>query len=228
MKKMTLTITCALAMTCVVFAQGNVNWSTIPFNAITVETNITQGSPLFGGGGISSWSGPVAPAGAYYFELLYSAYTGVQALVPSTWAQLTSWSDAGLEAQSALSAGRLSPINGTPGATVPWSPGTTDSIVLVGWSANLGTTWAAAESVLNNYSYYFTPNAYFGVSQTGYITTLPTTTSPGAVVFATGPTAQGLPIYSPNMQLYPIIPEPGTMALVGLGGLAFWLMHRRK
>jgi len=215
-------------MTGTVFAQGNVNWSSLPFTAITVETNITQGSPLFGGGGISSLSGPVAPAGAYYFELLYAPYSGVQAPVPSTWAQLTSWSDTGLEAQSSSSPGRLSPINGTAAASVPWSPGTTDSIVLVGWSANLGSTWAACESALNNWAVYpVFGEAYFGVSQTGYITTLPTTTSPGSVVFSAVPTAQGLPIYSPNMQLYPLIPEPGTTALAGLGGLALWLMRRR-
>ena len=220
-------------MTGAAYGQGNVNWATIPFNAMTAQTNETQSSPLlspFGGVPIPIGTiGPVAPAGAYLFELLYAPYTGVQAPVPSTWAQLTSWSDTGLEAQSAASAGRLAPINPQAGAMVPWSPGTTDSIVMVGWSANLGSTWSACEASLNNLAVNPIGPSYLGVSQTGYITTLATTTSPGAIVFGSAPTAQGLPIYSPNTQLYgPLIPEPTTMTLTGLGGLALWLMRRRK
>ena len=167
---------------------------------MTAETNATQGSPLFGGGasGVGA-NGGVLGAGNFYFALLYAPYTGVQAPVPSTPAALGTWSDTGLEAQSTASAGRLAPINGNAGAIVPWSPGTTDSIVMVGWSANLGTSWNAVEAELENWANnQLITIPYLGFSATGYITPLATTTSPGATVFGSAPTAQGLPIYSPK------------------------------
>ena len=49
MKKLVLTIVCALAMTGAAFAQGTVNWGVISPAAMTVQTNSTQISPLFGG-----------------------------------------------------------------------------------------------------------------------------------------------------------------------------------
>jgi len=232
MKKLVLTIGCALAVSGAAFAQGFVNWSAITSTAVTAVTNAatySSLSPLFGGGAATgaTATGGTLGAGGFYLELLYSAYSGSQAAVPSTWAQLEAWSDAGAEGQSSAAAGKLTPISGSAGYTVPWSPGTTDSIVLVMWSANLGSTWAAAQASLNNWAADPILNAYLGVSQTGYITTLSTT--PGSVVFATAATAQGLPIESLGTQLYALqVPEPATMALAGLGGLALLLIRRRS
>ncbi|MGA9452530.1 MAG: hypothetical protein WBW41_14440 [Verrucomicrobiia bacterium] len=226
MKKLFLTFG-LITMSSAAFAQGSVNWGSISFVAMTVETNGPPVSPIFGGGG---GGGPVAPAGGYYFELLYQSYTGVQAPVPDSLGALLSWSDTGLEATNVNTAGRLMPINPNFGALVPWSPGTTDSIVLVGWSANLGSTWSAAEAELANFYNDWVPNAYLGFSATGYITPLATTTSPGTTVFGTGPTAQGVPIYNPpsNPMVLYLIPEPCTLALAGLGGLSLLLFRRRK
>jgi len=217
-------------MSSAAFAQGTVNWGTISAAAMTADTNGTEVSPLWGGGTDAAGGiGPVAPAGAYYFELLYAPYTGVQAPVPDSLAALLSWSDTGLEAQSAQVPGRLTPINPNAGATVPWSPGTTDSIVLVGWAASMGSSWSDVESGLEFWGRGYSEYPYLGFSATGYITPLPTTTSPGADVFGTGPTAQGLPIFSPNTVLYGVfVPEPGTLALSGLGGLSFLLLRRRR
>jgi len=238
MKTLTLSITCALAVAGAAYGQGNINWTLSPA-AITAQTNSAQLSPfgfygITGPIGINGGIGGTLGVGNFYFELLYTAYTGVQAPVPNSLADLESWYDAGAEARSTAAAGYLAAYpSANAGFTVPWSPGTTDSIVLVGWSANLGTTWSAAEAALNNWDPWSIPNGFFGVSQTGYITTLATTTVPGSVVFARAATAQGLPINSRNMQLYALpldapTPEPGTMALAGLGGLALWLMRRRK
>ena len=225
MKKLFLTFG-LITMSGAAFAQGIVNWSAIPFNAMTVQTNTTQGSPLFGDG-VTGIGGGLA-AGGFYFELLYAPYTGAQAPVPTTLAELAAWSDAGLEAQSSASAGKLAPINPDAGATVPWAAGTTDSIVLVGWSANLGSTWSAAEAEIMNQEVWFAWGAYLGFSATGYIA--PVSYSPGAMLFGP-PTAQGVPIYNPPsnpMELYPIFPEPSTLALAGLGGLVLLLFRRRK
>ncbi len=224
------------------FAQGTVNWSAISPAAMTAQTNSTQSPPFvgsisYGGGTIGNAGGSAAGGTGFYFELLYAPYTGVQAPDPSSLAALLSWSDTGLEASNANTAGRLAPINPNAGAIVPWSPGTTDSIMMVGWSAPLGSSWSDVEYELANWNNTPIPqNAYLGVSATGYITTLATTTSPGSTVFGTGPTAQGLPIFSLNTQLYampleippPPTPEPGTMALAGLGGLSLLLFRRRN
>ena len=224
------------------FAQGTVNWSAISFVAMTAQTNTTGSGPLFGGlsyggGTIGNAGGSAAGGTGFYFELLYAPYTGVQAPEPTSLAALLSWSDTGLEASNANTAGRLAPINPNAGVIVPWSPGTTDSIMMVGWSANMGSSWSAVEAILEN-GFAPPPNACLGVSATGYITTLGTTVSPGSTVFGTGPTAQGLPIFSLNTQLYampldyspppPPTPEPGTLALAGLGGLSLFLFRRRN
>jgi len=236
MKKLVITIGCILAVAGAAFAQGNVNWSGISFSAMTAQTNATEISPLFGGaatgtGTIGATGGAASAGTGFYYELLYNgAFSGSQAAGPSSIASLLSWSDAGLSASNnPVTLGRLAVINGNAGATVPWSPGTTDNIVVVGWSADLGATWGAALSVLTNSS-TFAPGNFLGFSTTGYITTLATTTSPGSTLFGNGTlTAQGLPIFSVLTQLYALpVPEPTTMALAGLGGLAMLLIRRRK
>jgi hypothetical protein len=104
--------------------------------------------------------------------------------------------------------------------------------VFVGWSANLGSSWLQVSNVLANWATLgstIVGPAFFGESAFGYITGT-TSPAPGAAVFGTGsPSAQGLPIYSPNMQLYLLpVPEPATMALAGLGGLSLLLFRRRR
>jgi hypothetical protein len=238
MKKLVLTSVCALATAGAAFAQGNVNWGSISFSSMTAQTNSTAHSPFTGGG--SAVGGSVGAAGGssvsganFYYELLYSAYSGTQAAVPTTLAALGTWSDAGLGATNAPTAGRLYPINPNTGAQVPWSPGVTNSIMMAGWSANLGTTWAAVKANLNSQLLLgaVAGNAFFGLSQTGYITPFSTSTIPGATVFGTAAAAWGLPINSLLTQLYLVnsatpVPEPATLALVALGGAA--LLFRRK
>ena len=242
MKKIVLTSVLALAVTSAALAQGNVSWSSISFASVTAQTNTTTYSSFTGGG--SSGNGSVGataagPSGAtFYYALLYTSYSGTQAAVPTSLAALSTWSNTGLSATNSTSAGRLSVVNPNAGAQVPWSPGTTDSIVLFGWSDDLGTTYAQALANLQNWNSGFGASldgaaAYFGLSNTGYITTLSTSTSPGAAVFGTAATAQGLPIFSPNTQLNELnpvssVPEPGTMALAGLGGLSLLAFRRKK
>ena len=211
------------------FAQGTVTWASITAAAMTAQTNSTQISPLFGGAAaVGGAVGSTATtANGFYYELLYTTYSGTQATIP-TLASLLSWSDTGLEAANNTIAGRLAPIAATASATVPWSPGTTDSIVLVGWSANLGTTWGSVSNVLANWNNNM-PGAFFGVSTTGYTTTFATGVSPGATLFATAANAQGLPINSTLTQLYLLpVPEPASLAIAGLGGLSLLLFRRQR
>jgi hypothetical protein len=235
MKKIVLTSVCALAMTGAALAQGNVNWGSISAAAMTAQTNSTAYSPLFGGGStgngaVGGTQGSASLGTGFYYELLYTSYSGSQLATPTTLASLSTWSDAGLGASNnTVTASRLVPMNPNSGAQVPWSPGVTNSIMLVGWSANLGTTWGAVSNVLSNWATLGIANAFFGESTTGYITTLSTATSPGATVFGTAATAQGLPINSLLTQLYLVpVPEPGTIALATLGGLSMLALRRRK
>lgn len=232
MKKLALTSICALALAGAAFAQGNVNWGGISFAYMTGVTN-TGISPLFGGTGSGGVSGSTSTgADAFYYELLYTGYSGSQATITSL-SSLLSWSDSGLTATNATaSAGRLVPVNGSVAAQVPWNAGTTDSIVLVGWSANLGSTWSTVSNELATGTFTSVldgQTGFFGVSATGYISPYTTSTSPGATLFGNAATTQGLPIDSPGTELYALpVPEPTTMALAGLGSLSLFLFRRRK
>jgi len=237
MKKLALTIGCAVAVTGAAFAQGTLNWNTLAPTGITVQQNATL-SPFFGG--VTSISGTFVgtTANSFYFELLYNtAFTGSQIAAPSL-AALTSsaWIDSGLKANnSTASAGKLTPVGaslqavpqGTWAGGIGALGGTTNNIVLVGWSSNLGSTWAAVAPLLAAWDNSI-PNAYFGVSTTGYI--VPNIApANGPTLFASAAGLNGLPINSVNTQLYLLpVPEPATFALAGLGGLAMLMFRRRK
>jgi hypothetical protein len=234
MKQLALTIICALAVTGAAFAQGTVNWGLINPGAMTAQTNSTQFSPVFGGGfSVGEAIGATAFAAGgptFYFELLYNtSFTGSQVAVP-VFATLFggTWLDTGLTATNSIIAGRLAPVNPTTHAVVPWANGTTNNIMLVGWSANLGTLWTTVSNELATDNFYFTSSeAFFGESATGYLN--PFTSNPGANVFGTTANVSGLPINSLNTQLFILpIPEPSTIALAGLGGLSVLLLRRRK
>jgi len=240
MKKLVLTTVCALAVTGPAFAQGNVAWNLITPAAMTADTNSTAYSPLMGGG--SAVGGAVGLTGTAYagfdYELLYTTYSGTQATI-TTLASLLAWNDTGLSATNASSAGHLVPVAGTTAAQVPWSPGTTDSIVLVGWSADLGASWASVSNILaaaaagNNaplQAQLAGNQGFLGISTTGFTTTFATSVNPGASLFGTAPIAnQGTPIFSLNTPLYLVpVPEPTTLALAGLGGLSLLLFRRQR
>jgi hypothetical protein len=248
MKKLALTIICALATASAAFAQGYVNWS-IAANSITAQTNSTVYSPLFGGGSTGGGAiGSTANGGTsglhYMYELLYQSFSGSLATDTHVWDG--TWHDTGLGATNSFTASRLVAI--TAGnqymqvlqpSNLGWATGTTNSIVLVGWSTTLGSSWADVSNkcvlAAANPNHFFTvagdPQnsilAFFGESTFGYIN--PSLQSPGPNVFNTGATPNGLPIYSLNTQLYEVpIPEPATFALIGLGGLSLLLFRRRK
>jgi hypothetical protein len=234
MKKLITTSVCAVAITGAAFAQGTVNWNVLSPAAITAQTNATVASS-FGASGplVGSTVGATgAAANGFYYALLYSAYSGNQAAVPTTAAQLASWTATGLTAvNSSTSAGKLSPVNPSTQASVPWANGTTESVVLAGWSANLGTSWSTVENELANWANVGSsiPGiAFFGLSSTGYIN--PGTANPGVQVFAAAAGPQGLPIYSLNTQLDEVVsvPEPGTLALAALGGASLLMFRRKK
>jgi hypothetical protein len=247
MKQLALAIVSAVAISGAAFAQGTVNWSSLNPAAFTAQTNSILLSPLFGGGssglgagaggGNSGFTGTAATG--FYYELLYSAtFTGSQlsgGSAPSnSFANLFggTWQDTGLSATNTTSSfGRGVPIAGNTGATVPWANGITNNIIIVGWSANLGTSWLVVSNELANwtstYEGTFVGNSFFGVTAAGFIN--PGSSNPGVAVTGTSAGSQGLPVNSPATPLYLLpVPEPSTMALAGLSGLSLLLFRRRK
>jgi len=237
MKKLVLTSVCTLAVAGGALAQGTINWSGPANGSYTTQTNSQTYSPLFGGGpapagGSIGLTGTAT--GSYYFELLYTAYTGSGngtagsiAPQPTTLAQLATWSDAGIGgANSTTVAGRNVVATANAAQVVPWANGTTDSIMLVEWSANLGTTWTSALAALQA---DVTPNAFVGLSQTGYINPN-VAPAGGPAIFGSGSNANGYTIAnSTSTQLYLVpVPEPSTIAMAAFGGLSLLALRRKK
>jgi hypothetical protein len=245
MKKLALTIVCALAVTGAAFGQENLVTFSPARTAITAQTNATVYSPLFGGGAAGGTIGPMTtPATSlglnYDFTLLYQTQSGYQVLATDTSVWDGTWKDTGLTATNSGSfsgQGALSPV-GPTATTVPWVTGVTNSIVMVGWSANLGTTWTGVSNILAQLALGNTApliaqvgsaEAFFGESTFGYISPN-TTPSPGASIFGTGAASvNGQPIYSLLTPLYLLpVPEPASLALAGLGGLSMLLFRRQR
>ena len=230
MKKLVLTSVCTLALAGAAFAQGTLNWSAPTASAFTLQTNSTAYSPLFGGGNPSGGSiGSTAPSSAgytYYFELLYTAYSGSPAAQPTTLGQLATWGDSGLEGQNNATFGRTQANNSNTAAVVPWASGTTDSVMAVIWSSNLGTTWSAALAALQADT---TANAFLGLSTVGFLSPNVAPAN-GAVVFGNNTTVNGQPINnSLSTQLYLVpVPEPSTIAMAAFGGLSLLALRRKK
>jgi hypothetical protein len=234
MKKI-LTTLAVSGLTMVAFAQGTVNWFGVAgsFIGSTNSTVYSSFSPTKAGqatAGDALVQGTGNTAGntttLYYYELLVSS-TAVSA--PTTLTSLSSWSDTGLEAQNgAGSNGRILQLNASQNATANnWAVGSTMNIDLVGWSANLGTTYSAFLTSLQNWATTPIVNAFVGASSMGTMTIQ--NANPGITVFGGG--AGNINNQSGNaMVMEPLatVPEPGTMALAALGGASMLLFRRKK
>jgi hypothetical protein len=251
MKKLALTIVAAMAMTGAALAQGYVTWSPAS-STVTFETN-TAASPLFGGSGSGGVSGLTSiTAGGFDYALLYqSTPNGVLSSDVQVWDG--TWTGAAGNTGTAMTgvngtglathAGWVTAntVNGQSGSgvQVAWGNGVTNSIILVGWSTSLGSTWAGVSNILaamsiGNYAPLTTQLAgavgFFGETTIGNVN--PATASPGTPIFATSstPLANSDPIFSLNTPMYELVPvpEPATLALAGLGGLSMLLFRRRR
>jgi len=247
MKKV-LTILAVSSLSAAAFAQGLINWTGAAGNLIG-QTNGTvyssfesaTGAPtLTGTQGNTTGNAAASNASlgynGYYYELLTSS-TAVAA--PTTLAGLSAWSDTALSSTNASTAtGKTVQVGGTTTSSAAnWPGGNTQAAILVGWSANLGSSWSTVLGELNSWQTAgatFTDNgtnaAYFGVSAFGSAITSTVAPNAGNAVF--GVTAGQILNNTANpMQLdeLPVaVPEPGTLALAALGGASLLLFRRRK
>jgi hypothetical protein len=219
----------------VAWGQGSVVWSSAG-GLVSWQTNSTTYSPFFGGGVTGSGTigfaaiNSAVPGPTFRYELLYGAlYNGSVNVAPTTLSDLNTWSDSSLSATNAIVGGRIVCAPSSTGAATPvgWNYGSTNYIMLVGWSANLGSTWSAAKATLNSQSALAMVNgqAFFGVSKVGYVMPAIAGQNPGAVLFGAG----GGLIQSTNTPLYlvpssyafpPAIQVPPTGQTVAAGSSA--------
>jgi len=231
------------------FAQGTVNWSGAG-STFQGQTNggayssfvTSAGAPSLNGGqgltlGNTTANNTALGFGGYYYALLI----GSSASAPTTVAGLSAFSATGLTAtNAAANNGRMAQVaSSTSAAATGWAAGGATNVMVVGWSANLGTDYATVLGKLQTWatagaSFTGANAAYFGVSNVGNLTS--GTANPGVAIFGGGAgqinnsalnTPAGTPLQL-NVLGVVSVPEPGTMVLAGLGGLALLGLRRKK
>jgi hypothetical protein len=188
----------------------------------------------------NDWLGHVGPTAktalGFDYAVLTAAFGGP---VPSSNPLDAAWSGAVLTGVNfAITAGGISGQGGAAGAAAagwgaPTGPQYTDGtekyFLIVGWSSNLGTSWATVTANLN--SGWPGPPAggehfAFGTSAIGYgfsgggPYSLPATSLWGVSTGMPGGLTSGFTLI--------ISPEPSTFALAGLGGLSLLLLRRSR
>jgi hypothetical protein len=205
MKKIILTIGCALTVSAAAFAQGTLTVSA-PSGSFTAQTNTTTFSFVAGGGSTGGGtSGNVQGNIGYYYELLYSTtpFNGSSIATPTTALFGGTWQDVGVTYTNTTGTiGRISPTAPSGQYSTPAgmgaggvSVGQTNYIELVGWSANLGTSWTVVSNELATGSWQTVLGnsvGFFGESATGYL--VANTGNPGANPFGTVASPNGSPI----------------------------------
>jgi hypothetical protein len=120
------------------------------------------------------------------------------------------------------STGRLSSsqLNAQGDTALTFAGGSTAYFTIVGWSANIGTTYQSLQSYLANPTF----NGFAGES-----------TVSGALIPGIEGSTGATPLFGayPNIPGFTLglvtpVPEPGTMALAALSGASLLLFRRRK
>ena len=200
---------------------------------------LQQGSPLYlvstnatalgGGIGVTAKT-----ALGFDYAVLIANYGGP---APTNNPLDAAWSGAVLTGVNFVAAlGGIAGQGGALGAVAPgwgaptagqYTDGTEKYFMIVGWSSNLGTTWATVSANLaSNWATPWVGNGFFGTSATGFGFSGggPNALPAPSLFSVSGAMPGGL---SSGFSLM-AVPEPTTMALFGLGGLSLLLFRRRK
>jgi len=222
MKKLVATLSLA-ALATGAFAQGFV---TIANNGgVTAVNTMTQG--------VLAKTGTAASS--FYYDVLINASTVTTIDASLQGLAAAGWSDSGLTAVNgtgALGAGKMTAVNTSSSA---WAASTEMSAIVIGWSGNLGTSVSnALAAVAGGHlgSTGWTGGTITGTEYVGY-TTIATavsgSTAGTAAALFNSLTSASVPVpISGTTTLFAAVPEPGTMALAGLGVASLMIFRRRK
>ncbi len=248
MKKLIITTLSLVTGTVLLHAQGSVKFYNVAagFLASTNTTlstysSGTQGTVVFG-----PTFGSIAHPGTngFYYELFIAAYSGTLNSTDLGNASVRAlWTDTGLIATNGLGVGTITGPGANIGTTVAgwasapstgsaYTDGTEMQFMIAGWSGNLGSSWATVQSELASRTW--TPvgstTGYFGISAAGFgysggggTPALLATSLFGVTGGMPGGLAAGFALDQVQS-----VPEPATMALFGLGGLALLAFRRRQ
>lgn len=210
MKKLILTVGLVVATMAVANAQGLIKFYNV---ATTYNVSTNNGST-----GLISKT-----ANSFYFALLVDSTAPTSAnYLTGGWTVATMASDGVtpfMATNYTLSAGALIGPGGSSGAAVSsWAYATAQYVEILGWSANMGTSWSAFETTMANGT--APVGAVMGYSNIGSVTSSSSGTVPAVTVFSAGGISTGFTLVQ--------VPEPATVALAGLGGLSLLLFRRRK
>lgn len=224
MKKILITVMLATAVAVSTRAQGLVIFS-------SSTQNISTNNPGIAALGATAAGRTAASAGNFYYALFYSASATTvsgssaasQGLLGTYAFNDANWSLVAYGANTATT-GRFaaSTPNGDGSTTVTGlAAGNSAQFVVLGWSANLGSTISALETSLGTFGTtgFIGESAVSGTIATGNGGLLPTPNLFGA--------------NAPQMQAFTlggfqVVPEPGTLALAALGGASLLLFRRKK
>jgi len=196
------------------FGQGTVNFSAGAATNTRLATNSAAGGPT---------TGQISGAGNYYFALFVAptSVTSAGASLDPTGSGFTFF---GAYGTNTAAVGRFTGNPTTDDVAVPgYGPNASANFVVVGWSANIGVTWASFSSWYRNGS----PNTFTGWAGESAVAQNVQLggglTAPGNI-FGSNP---GQVLGFTLGQINPV-PEPTTFALAGLGAAALVIFRRRK
>jgi hypothetical protein len=220
MKKL-LTIAALIGATSLSFGQGFVSF--VNSSGTRFSTNAPLTAP---GTGFTS----AALAGRFYFEL-FAAPSTQNTISSLTDPTLNGWTAValGTNLTTAGSAGRLTGNFNTDGisAGVPgFAAGSTADFAVVGWSANIGSTWAEAQAWWSNGTASgkgVNPGSFGINTAVAQDIALAANGGPYPAIFGT---TGGL-ITGWGMSYYQV-PEPSSFALAGIGAAVMLIFRRRK
>jgi hypothetical protein len=192
------------------FAQGYIN-------TLGAGTGFSVAIVPTGGVATPMPSSANSPFG-YYFELLVNSSAN-----PSSNPLAQGWMDSTLTLTN-KSAGLVNSVNSFAVPSTIWNGGTTASYMLVGWSANEGTSWGTVSGEIGNWPV----NGYYGVSAIGSGAAGAASPAPPFHIFGAA-NASGIPINTVmDLNAVTAVPEPGTLALAALGGASLLMFRRKK